>query len=112
MTNAAPKVRLGQLLIDQGLLTQQQLADALVVQKSTGRMLGEVLVEKKFITPAILASTLAASAGIKVCQLRHGLIDPALLKLGETLVHFIRERNTGIYEKELLMNSDSVWSMI
>lgn len=44
-------------------------------------MLGEVLVEKQFITPAILASTLAASAGIKVCHLRHGLIDPALLKL-------------------------------
>ena len=81
MTMAAPKLRLGQLLIDQGLLTEQQLGDALVVQKSTGRMLGEVLVEKKYITPAILASTLAASAGIKVCQLRHGLIDPALLKL-------------------------------
>jgi type IV pilus assembly protein PilB len=52
-----------------------------MVQKATGRMLGEVLVERQYITPAILASTLAASAGIKVCQLRHGLIDPALLKL-------------------------------
>ncbi len=77
----APKLRLGQLLIDQGLITGQQLNDALVLQKATGRMLGEVLVEKQFITPAILASTLAASAGIQVCQLRHGLIDPALLKL-------------------------------
>jgi type IV pilus assembly protein PilB len=81
VTLAAPKLRLGQLLIDQGLLTGQQLNDALMVQKATGRMLGEVLVERQYITPAILASTLAASAGIKVCQLRHGLIDPALLKL-------------------------------
>jgi type IV pilus assembly protein PilB len=63
------------------LITREQLDDALVQQKLTGRMLGEVLVEKQFITPAILASTLAASAGIKVCHLRHGLIDPALLKL-------------------------------
>jgi type IV pilus assembly protein PilB len=75
------KPRLGQLLIDQGLLTQQQLDEALAAQRTSGRMLGEVLIEKNFITPAILASTLAASAGIKVCQLRHGLIDPALLKL-------------------------------
>jgi type IV pilus assembly protein PilB len=81
VTLAAPKLRLGQLLIDQGLLTGQQLNDALMAQKATGRMLGEVLVERQYITPAILASTLAASAGIKVCQLRHGLIDPALLKL-------------------------------
>ena len=81
MSISTLKPRLGQLLIDQGLLTQQQLDEALGAQRSSGRMLGEVLIDKKFITPAILAATLAASAGIKVCQLRHGLIDPALLKL-------------------------------
>ncbi|MGD0059610.1 MAG: thioredoxin-like domain-containing protein [Verrucomicrobiia bacterium] len=37
--------------------------------------------------------------------------DPALSTLGETLVRFIRERDTGIYEKELLMNSDLVWAV-
>jgi type IV pilus assembly protein PilB len=75
------KIRLGQLLIDQGLLTQAQLDIGLELQRTTGRMLGEILVEKQFIAPQILASTLAASAGICVCQLRHGLIDPQLLKL-------------------------------
>ncbi len=42
----------------------------------------------------------------------NGEDDPALLQLGETLVRFLRERDTGIYEKELLMNSDRVWAMI
>ena len=36
--------------------------------------------------------------------------DPALLKLGETLVHFIRDRDPAIYEKDALMNSDLVWA--
>jgi thiol-disulfide isomerase/thioredoxin len=38
--------------------------------------------------------------------------DPALLKLGESLVRFIRERDTGIFEKEVIMNSDLIWVMI
>jgi len=36
--------------------------------------------------------------------------DPTLLKLGESLVHFIRERDTATYENELLLNSDTVWA--
>jgi type IV pilus assembly protein PilB len=72
---------MGELLIEQGLLTKEQLDAALALQRSSGRMLGEILIEHGHITPAILASTLAASAGIQVCQLRHGLIDPQLLKL-------------------------------
>jgi thiol-disulfide isomerase/thioredoxin len=38
--------------------------------------------------------------------------DPALLKLGETLVRFIRDRDPAIYEKDALMNSDLVWAQI
>lgn len=79
--SAPAKLRLGQVLMQQGLLTQVQLDAALAQQHATGRMLGEVLIEQGVITPGILASTLAACAGIRVCQLRHGLIDPQLLKL-------------------------------
>jgi thiol-disulfide isomerase/thioredoxin len=41
-----------------------------------------------------------------------GQDDPALLKLGESLVRFIRERDTNIFEKESLMNIDFLWAMI
>jgi thiol-disulfide isomerase/thioredoxin len=41
-----------------------------------------------------------------------GQDDPALLKLGETLVHFLRDRNPATYEKEALYNSDLVWAQI
>jgi thiol-disulfide isomerase/thioredoxin len=41
-----------------------------------------------------------------------GQDDPALLKLGETLVRFIRDRDPAIYEKEALVNSDLVWAQL
>ena len=47
---------------------------------------------------------------------RRGIItdkdDPALLRLGQVLVRFIRERDTAIYAKEALVNSDLVWALM
>jgi len=37
--------------------------------------------------------------------------DPALRKLGETLVHFIRERDPDIFKKEAFVTSDLVWGL-
>jgi len=37
--------------------------------------------------------------------------DPSLLKFGESLVRFVRERDTAIYQKELLLNSDTIWAI-
>ena len=39
-----------------------------------------------------------------------GQDDPALLKLGATLVRFLRERDLAIYEKDALINSDLIWA--
>ena len=39
------KIRLGEVLIQQKLLTEEQLMQALAAQKSTGRKLGRVFVE-------------------------------------------------------------------
>ena len=41
-----------------------------------------------------------------------GQDDPALLKLGNELVNFIRERDTNIFKNEAYVTSDLVWSMI
>jgi len=38
--------------------------------------------------------------------------DPALLKLGEALVHFIRERDVNIYEQEALVTGDLTWAQL
>ena len=38
-----------------------------------------------------------------------GADDPALLKLGDVLIRFIRERDPAVFEKEALINSDMAW---
>ena len=83
-TSALPttkRVRIGEVLVEEGILTEQQLQRALAEQKSSGRMLGEFLVEQGIIEPQVLVQTLARRLGFIGCHLRHGLIDPALLKL-------------------------------
>src|SRR5436305_3274355 len=63
------------------MLSREQLNKALVEQKATGRMLGELLVEQGVISGSTLVQVLARNLGVKGCQLRHGLIDPPVLKL-------------------------------
>jgi hypothetical protein len=75
------KIRIGDALVAQGAINAEQLTRALAQQKATGRMLGELLVEQGVISPATLVSLLGKTLGVPSVQLRHGLIDPPLIKL-------------------------------
>jgi type IV pilus assembly protein PilB len=75
------RIRVGEALVRDGALSEEQLRQALAQQKSSGRMLGEMLVEQGVISSAVLVRALARCLGVRGCQLRHGLLDPALLKL-------------------------------
>jgi len=75
------KIRVGEVLLQAGLVNEQQLQRALEDQKSTGQMLGEMLVEQGVITSAALVRAIADCLGVRGCHLRHGLIDPSLLQL-------------------------------
>jgi MSHA biogenesis protein MshE len=55
-----PKIRLGELLIREGRLTDDQLQQALARQKQTGRRLGAVLQDLGFVTDDVIARLLAA----------------------------------------------------
>ncbi|MDB5301982.1 MAG: hypothetical protein JWO87_3645 [Phycisphaerales bacterium] len=75
------RARIGETLVSEGVLSPEQLQKALAQQKATGRMLGELLVDQGVISGSTLVQVLAKTIGVKGCQLRHGLIDPSLLKL-------------------------------
>ncbi|WP_432798844.1 GspE/PulE family protein [Poriferisphaera sp. WC338] len=78
------KQKIGEALLEQGALSQQDLDRALETQKETGKRLGEVLVEQGVINSGALVNTLASNLGIRGCHLRHGLIDPSLIsEIGE-----------------------------
>jgi hypothetical protein len=78
------RTRVGDVLVEDGAITQSQLDRALAEQRSTSRRLGELLVEQGVINSATLVRALGRVLGVRGCQLRHGLIDPALMKsIGE-----------------------------
>jgi type IV pilus assembly protein PilB len=75
------RLRVGEALIEQGIITREQLDAALERQRGTSRMLGETLVDQGVISAGSLVRALARCLGVHGCVLRHGLIDPELLKL-------------------------------
>jgi len=81
VTNPGNKMRLGEALVEEGVISQDQLTRALAEQKASGRMLGEMLVEQGIINGSIMRRLLAHQLGVPNCELRHGLIDYSLLKL-------------------------------
>ena len=72
--------RLGEQLIADGQITEEQLAEALAKQQASGALLGNTLMEIGAIGANALATALAARLGVSGCVLRHGLIDPKVAK--------------------------------
>jgi type IV pilus assembly protein PilB len=81
MFKRAPK--LGSLLVEQGLISPEDLERALDAQKKSNRKLGETLVEMGILANATLVNAMSAQLGVPGCVLRHGLIDPKVAKLLE-----------------------------
>ncbi len=65
------KVRLGDLLVVQKLLTQEQLMFALEQQKRSGRRLGRVLVDNGFVTEDQISEALAKQLNIPYVNLKY-----------------------------------------
>jgi type IV pilus assembly protein PilB len=81
VTEISTESRLGEALVAEGALSQDELDRLLAEQRTTGGMLGEVLVQQGVIDNARLLHLLAQQLGVPFCQLRHGLVDFALLQL-------------------------------
>lgn len=66
-----PKRRLGELLVEAGLLTQEKLAEALNAQKTTGKRLGQTLIEMNAISEEEMAFSLAMQLRIPYVDLKN-----------------------------------------
>ncbi len=78
------KVRIGDILVKQGQLTQEQLDQALALQKKSGVKLGRVLVEHNFISEDRLYRTLAHQLIIPYVDLKqYHLNEETVNKLPE-----------------------------
>ena len=91
---AAPrrqKIRLGDLLVEKKVITPAQLDKALAEQKKTGTRLGRMLIKLGFINEQGLLDFLAEQLKIPYVDLRHFQLRPATVKLlPETLARRFR----------------------
>jgi len=79
------KARLGEILVQQKLLTQDQLKLALDEQKRSGRKLGRVFIEQGFVTEEEISEALAKQLQIPYINLKYYNIKPEVTqKLPET----------------------------
>ena len=79
------KKRIGEMLLDQGFITQDQLNEALEKQKTSGgKRLGRVLVDLKFIDEKKLTDILC-------CQFEVPFVKLDAIKLDEKVYEYITE---------------------
>lgn len=81
MASLPQKKRLGDILIEGGAITEDQLLTALEVQKRLGKKLGEVLVSEKIISDSKLAEVLSTQLKIPLISLARYRPSVAALKL-------------------------------
>jgi len=72
--------RLGEMLLKAGLITQDQLQEALALQKSNGGKLGYNLVRLGYVKEEDITSLLSEQYGVPAIHLEHFEIDEAVLK--------------------------------
>lgn len=77
----APKpLRLGEKLINLGLVSEDQMQVALTEQKNSKKLLGAILVEMGFITESALGEVLAESSGTQKFDIRATMLDSAVVR--------------------------------
>src|SRR5213082_3353708 len=79
--NPQAKRHLGQILIDQGILTEDQLRIALLEQTKSHVPVGRLLVQLGFVSEATLRDALSEKLGLQAVDLGRIIVDPAALKL-------------------------------
>ena len=74
-------VKLGDLLLKQKLITQDQLDTALKLQREEGGKIGEALVRVGAVSESDITETLSQQFGVPSIDLAHFEIDPAVIKV-------------------------------
>ncbi|MDD5466045.1 MAG: hypothetical protein PHP73_06895 [Candidatus Omnitrophica bacterium] len=72
--------KLGEILIEKGLITPKQLEDALSEQSRTKEFLGKILSDKNQIKELDLLKVLSEQFKIPIVNLKHSYTDWALIK--------------------------------
>jgi len=112
-TRAEPPRLLGERLVGEGLISADQRDIALLEQRRSGKMLGEVLVELGFITEHTLAATLAESSGLARFDLAHSVLDADTVKsLPRELAERYKVLPVAVTDEEVHLAMADVYNVV
>ena len=81
VAGARKRIRVGDLLVEAGAITEDQLQQALEKQKEDGGRIGNVIMQMGFISKELLITVLTTQMGIDYCEIRSVQIDESVLNL-------------------------------
>ncbi|MDD5376207.1 MAG: hypothetical protein PHO38_11350, partial [Acidithiobacillus sp.] len=91
MASRLQKIRLGDLLVQNGIITAAQLDMALTQQRGSGRKLGQELIAQHLVTEEDLLNFLARQLHLERIDLSRQALDPQLVsRLPESLARRYR----------------------
>ena len=85
------KIRIGDVLVAAGAITEEQLQEGLAKQKETGRKLGNALVDLGFISNEMLITVLTTQLGIDYIELKGAKIE-------DKVIHMVPENLVTKYQ--------------
>ncbi|MEE4253212.1 MAG: GspE/PulE family protein, partial [Desulfuromusa sp.] len=98
------KIRIGDLLVENGIITNEQLMGALSTQKKTGGKLGNTLIELGLVTSHQFYEFLATQMNLPFIDLKHYNYKPEIVRLlPETAARRFRAMVLGQDEDRLLV---------
>ena len=96
------KQRIGDRLVEAGVITIEQLNVAITEKKTSSKMIGQILVDLGFITEAILTQFLADAGGYQVFDPKSTIFDgEALALLSASEAHKFRVLPIAIHDNEI-----------
>lgn len=81
MAGIRKKIRIGDMLLEAGIITAEELQRGLELQKTSGRKLGETLVEEGIVSDEVLARALADQLGMEMVDAQNISIPEEVLNL-------------------------------
>ena len=88
ISSGRKKIRVGDLLVEAGAITEEELQEALAYQKEHGGRIGNVIMELGFISQDLLITVLTTQIGVDYIELKACRLEDSVLKLiPETLVN-------------------------
>ena len=73
--------KLGEILQEAGLVSEDQIQKALKIAKQTGKRIGKILIEMEWVSEVDICQTLSKQLGIPMISLKNKKIDPKVLGL-------------------------------